>query len=237
MRYRLSAGLEFWGVAGCGRGTMTLDAGDEAAANPDIWLSTIGIGGRAALLPSDQSGGLALDLVTDGLFTRIGAEADVPLRDAVEAFVSRLRLGLESSWPRETAGGITLTPTLSTALRYDTGDAETGLGVEVGTGWGAGTADGSSGSSGNAASNSTASTDDMWLEGEIGYGFAAFNGNAVVTPYAGLSLSDGRGRRDWRLGGRISFLPGLDISIEGTRKEQQNAAPDHGVQLDINTAW
>ena len=75
----------------------------------------------------------------------------------------------------------------------------------------------------------------MRLEGEIGYGFAAFNGNAVITPYGGLSLSDGS--RDWRLGGRLSFSPGLDISIEGTRKEQQNNAPDHGVQLDINTAW
>ena len=50
----------------------------------------------------------------------------------------------------------------------------------------------------------------MRLEGEIGYGFAAFNGNAVITPYGGLSLSDGS--RDWRLGGRFSFSPGLDTA-------------------------
>ena len=69
----------------------------------------------------------------------------------------------------------------------------------------------------------------------MGYGFAAFSGNAVITPYGSLSLS--HGSRNWRLGGRLSFAPGLAISIEGTRNEQPNEAPDHGVRLDVNTAW
>ena len=301
VRYRPSEGLELWGVAGYGRGTMTLDADDEDPANPDIWLTMVGVGGRAALRSPDQSGGLALDLTTDGLFTRIGAEADLPLRDAVEAFVSRLRLGLESSWPRETADGITLTPTLSTALRWDAGDAENGFGVELGAGvaysnpnrgltlsadirgllsrqegeggmrlreWGGSgsirydrggdnlgltaSLSPSWGVSGSAkdqlwsevappfaatgdSGNDTASNGAVRLDSEVGYGFAAFNGNALITPYAHLGLADSR--RDWRLGGRFSFSPGLDISIEGTRKEQQNAAPDHGIRLDVNTAW
>ena len=129
--------------------------------------------------------------------------------------------------------GIGLTASLSPSWGVS-GSARDQLWSEIAppfpTAQGDATAD-ASGDSGN----STASTDAMRLEGEIGYGFAAFNGNAVITPYGGLSLADGS--RDWRLGGRLSFSPGLDISIEGTRKEQQNAAPDHGVQLDVNTTW
>ena len=139
VRYRPSADLEFWGVAGYGRGTMTLDADgktadDEATANPDIWLTTIGIGGRSALLTTEQTGGPAVDLTADALFTRTGADADIPLRDAVEAATTRVRLGVESSWPWQNANGTSLMPTLSTALRYDAGDAETGLDLEVGAG-------------------------------------------------------------------------------------------------------
>ena len=84
--------------------------------------------------------------------------------------------------------------------------------------------------SGNAVSN-----DAMQLEGEIGYGFAAFSGRAVITPYGGLYLSDSS--RDRRLGGRLSFSSALDISIEGNRKEQPNEALDHSIRLDLNTAW
>ena len=303
VRYWPSPGMAVWGVAGYGRGSMTLDADGEDAANPDIWLTMVGVGGRSSLLSAEQTGGLELDLTTDGLFTRIGAEADVPLRDAVEAFVSRLRLGLESSWRRETAGGITLTPTLSTALRYDAGDAENGFGVELGAGvaysnpnrglsfsldirglrgllsrqegegvmgfreWGGsgsirydhggdglgltvavspswGVADSRADQFWSEAappfttvakSASGSSDGTVRLDSEIGYGVVAFNGNAVITPYGGLSLSDGS--RDWRLGSRFSFLPGLDISIAGTRRESAAEPPDHGVQLDLTTTW
>ena len=141
----------------------------------------------------------------------------------------------------------------SGSARYDHGGDGLGLTASLSPSWGvAGSAkdqlwseiappfptaqgDGTADASGNTASNSTTSNDAMRLESEIGYGFAAFSGNAVITPYGGLSLADGS--RDWRLGGRLSFSPGLAISIEGTRKEQQNVAPDHGVQLDLNTAW
>ena len=133
-RFRPGPGMEFWGMAGYGRGTMTLDAEDEDPANPDIWLTTIVVGGRAALLPPQQTGGPALDLTADALLTRTGAATDLPLRDAVEATTTRLRLGLETSWIWKGENGTSLKPTLSTALRYDGGDVETGFGLEVGAG-------------------------------------------------------------------------------------------------------
>ena len=52
-------------------------------------------------------------------------------RDAV---VTRLRLGLESTYAMGLSNGSTLTPKLEIGLRHDDGDAETGLGVDFGAG-------------------------------------------------------------------------------------------------------
>ena len=101
-----------------------------------VAVSTIGIGGHGSLLTAEQTGSLSLDLTADVLHTRTGAAAAaVPLWDAVEASTTRVRVGVESAWPWQNADGTSVVPSLSTALRYDAGDAETGLGVEVGAGW------------------------------------------------------------------------------------------------------
>ena len=73
------------------------------------------------------------------------------------------------------------------------------------------------------------------LDGEVGYGFAAFNGNGIITPYGGLGLADGS--RHWRIGSQFSLSNGLDLRIEGSRNEQQREAPDHGIRLNLSTAW
>ena len=131
-------------------------------------------------------------------------------------------------------------------IRFDRGGDDLGLTVALSPSWGMtgsradqlwsevappfptakgeGSADGDGGNGSNAR-----------LESEVGYGFAAFSGNAVITPYAALGFADGS--RDWRLGSRLSFLSDLDISIEGTRRENRDAAPEHSIRLDLNTAW
>ena len=100
-------------MAGYGRGTMTVDADDEAATHPDIWLATIGVGGRGALLIPEEPDGPAVDLTAHLLHTRTGAAADIPLRDAIEASTTRVRLGLESTWPWQNADGTSVVPSLS----------------------------------------------------------------------------------------------------------------------------
>ena len=45
------------------------------------------------------------------------------------------------------------------------------------------------------------------------------------------------GSRDWRFGGRFSFLPGVGVSIEGVRRESKTAAPDQSVQLQFDATW
>ena len=296
-RIRLQPGVEFWGAAGYGRGAMTLEGEDGSSAKPDIWLTMAAVGGRSAVLLPATSGGFAVDVTADALFTSTGAEVAGSLQDAVDVATTRLRMGLEGSWNAKGSGGTSVVPTLTAALRYDAGDAETGLGVELGSGltftspdsgltlsadirgllsnqdgeegialreWGGrgslrynrGGDDlgltvalspswGATGSRANqlwseaalpfaTAGSSGTSNGTGRLDGEVGYGFAAFNG--TITPYGGLGVS--AGHRDWRLGSRFDlFSPSLRIRVEGERREQQNAAPDHGIRLNLHTAW
>ena len=55
------------------------------------------------------------------------------------------------------------------------------------------------------------------LEGEIGYGFGAFGGRGVVTPYGGLGLT-AAGDRTWR-------------------EPANDDAPEHGVQFRFTLRW
>ena len=56
------------------------------------------------------------------------------MRCPAGAEVTRLRLGLEGSQPFRLAEGATLTPSVEIGVRHDGGDAETGLGVDIGGG-------------------------------------------------------------------------------------------------------
>ncbi len=60
------------------------------------------------------------------------------------------------------------------------------------------------------------------LEAELGYGLKARPG--VVTAFAGLGLS-GDGARTWRLGARWALGPGVDLNLEGVRREAPTARP------------
>ena len=73
-----------------------------------------------------------LAATSDALWTRTSSERTRDLAASVSD-VTRLRLGLESSWHVPLGGG-ELTPKLEAGLRHDGGDAETGFGVELGGG-------------------------------------------------------------------------------------------------------
>ncbi|MCY4349614.1 MAG: spondin domain-containing protein [Thiotrichales bacterium] len=132
--WRASQQLNLWGAAGFGAGEMTLttDAGASMPADTDWTMAALGL--RSALL-APPAEGLALALVSDGLWVRTTSDRTEALA-ASEADVTRLRLGLEGSWRMalDAASGAHLTPNLALGLRHDGGDAETGLGVELGGG-------------------------------------------------------------------------------------------------------
>ena len=54
--------------------------------------------------------------------------------ESAEAEVTRLRFGLDGSWPLSLGDGGAVTPRLALGLRHDGGDAETGFGADIGGG-------------------------------------------------------------------------------------------------------
>ena len=129
----MSPRLTLWGAAGLGSGDLTLTpaGGDAAEAGLDWRLAAVGL--RSSLIDLPAAGGLGLALVSDALWTQTASDQTTGL-SASKADVTRLRLGLEGSWAVRLQRGGSLTPKLELGLRHDDGDAERGLGVELGGG-------------------------------------------------------------------------------------------------------
>ncbi len=77
------------------------------------------------------------------------------------------------------------------------------------------------------------------LEGEVGYGLAAFGGGFTGTPNLGFGISSS-GAREYRLGWRL--IPadggGFEVNIDAARREAANDdAPEHRVMLRSAVRW
>ena len=131
-RVRLTDRLQVWGLAGYGRGRMSLAEGG-GALETDIALVMGAFGGRGVLLSRVENGAVDLTLKSDGLILRVSGEETDGLPEAT-AEVSRVRLLLEGSVDALRGPAGVLTPSLQVGGRYDGGAAETGAGLEVGGG-------------------------------------------------------------------------------------------------------
>ena len=129
--YTLSDRVRLWGMGGFGRGVLTLTAAGDAAMETDIALAMAAIGSRSVL--ATAANGLTVALETDAFWVHTTSDATAGLL-AADADVTRLQLSLESSYAAVLENGSILTPSFELGLRHDGGDAETGLGVEVGGG-------------------------------------------------------------------------------------------------------
>ncbi len=74
---------------------------------------------------------------------------------------------------------------------------------------------------------------DPRVRAEMGYGLDAWGG--LLTPYAGLSVSDSN--EIYRLGGRFRIGERLSMNLEGDLRERVNAGPVHGVTLRGSLRW
>ena len=87
----------------------------------------------------------------------------------------------------------------------------------------------------DGAANGGAANDNappMRLEAELGYGFGAFAGRGLLTPYGGFSLA-GAGAQRYRIGGRFESGTSLSLSLEGARRKPANAAAAaHSIMLN-----
>ncbi|MDE0386125.1 MAG: choice-of-anchor D domain-containing protein [Defluviicoccus sp.] len=118
-----------WGTFGFSRGSMSVkDPGGRH--DGDISMLTGAAGASRQLL---QEGGFDLKLRGDALGSRLESRT-APGLPAVEGGVFRVRAAMEAGHEREVGNGARLRPSLEAGLRYDGGDAETGVGLELGGG-------------------------------------------------------------------------------------------------------
>ena len=132
-RYALTPRLGLWATAGYGWGSLSLNPdGDGSEYNPNTTMA-LGAVGMDGLLLDGGSEGLTLTTTADALFLKTGSEAVEGLESS-EGNISRLRLGLEATRPFPLSNGAALSPSLEVGLRQDSGDAETGFGMDLGAG-------------------------------------------------------------------------------------------------------
>ena len=135
--YDVNARTSVWGVVGYGVGEVSLTpARATTARETDLTHTMAAVGGRTALsVRSGRGGRFELALRSDARLTHTAADAVAGLLGATER-TRRVRMMLEGTGVVPLALGGVLTPTVEAGLRYDTGDAETGAGLEVGGGLG-----------------------------------------------------------------------------------------------------
>ena len=135
--YDVNARTSVWGVVGYGVGEVSLTpARATTARETDLTNTMAAVGGRAALsVRSGRAGRFELALRSDARLTNTAADAVAGLVGATER-TRLVRMMLEGAGVVPLALGGVLTPTVEAGLRYDTGDAETGAGLEVGGGLG-----------------------------------------------------------------------------------------------------
>ena len=133
LRYAVNERVDVWGVLGYGWGAMTLKPGPDATLETDTTLLMGSFGGRGLLLSAPDTAGFELAARTDAMLTRTTSGAVAGL-DSADADAHRLRLVLEGARPVLWPEGQRVTPSVTLGLRHDWGDAETGIGLELGGG-------------------------------------------------------------------------------------------------------
>ncbi len=135
LHYALTERLSVWGVLGYGQGTLQLTplrtgAPPQAPITTDMSMGMGALGLRGTLYTSATT---ELALKSDVLWTRTASDATTGLM-ATAGDTSRVRLLLTGQHQRDMGAGRALTPNMELGVRYDDGDAETGLGMELGAG-------------------------------------------------------------------------------------------------------
>ena len=76
------------------------------------------------------------------------------------------------------------------------------------------------------------------LDAQLGYGMSVdlLGTDALLMPYAGLTLADG-GTQAYRVGGRANLGSSFSLSLEGQRRESSGNAPAHGITLSGSLHW
>ena len=135
-RFEVNERVSAWGLLGFGSGEMTMTEAAHGQRFKTITRTDIGMrlgaaGIRGALLEADEEGGIDLALKADALLARFDWEKVSNEKDT-RVGSNRLRLALDGSRAFTLENGAVLKPSVELGLRHDSGDAETGAGIELG---------------------------------------------------------------------------------------------------------
>ena len=132
-RINLDARVSAWALAGAGSGSITLTRDGHDAMKTDLSMRMGALGVRGQVLDGTGPSGMRLDLKSDAMWvgTKSAHSADMK---GTQGDVTRLRLVAQGERDFVLAEQGTLTPSAELGLRHDGGDAETGMGVELGAG-------------------------------------------------------------------------------------------------------
>ena len=132
-RYGLTPRLDIWAIAGIGWGNLSLQPdGRDVEYTPDASLTMTAVG-MDGLLVDGGAEGFSLTATADVLTVRTTSEAVDGLASS-EDNISRSRLALAATRPVPLSDGSSLVPSLEMGIRQDSGDAETGFGMELDAG-------------------------------------------------------------------------------------------------------
>ncbi len=131
-RYTLTPRLGVWATAGYGWGELSFQPDGEDEYTPSTTMIMGALGMDGVLLDGGDEG-ITLSSTADVLTMKTSSE-DVDGLDSSEGSVSRLRLGIEAARPFPLASGASLLPSMEVGIRQDSGDAETGFGLDLGAG-------------------------------------------------------------------------------------------------------
>ena len=133
-RFDLNERTNVWVTLGYGVGDLSLiPERSDVPIETGLTNELAAFGGRTRLTKrSDGASMFELALRPDARFTRTTSDTVVHLVGSTGT-TGRVRMLLEGSGSIPVFTDGVLSPTLEAALRYDTGDAETGAGLEIGT--------------------------------------------------------------------------------------------------------
>ena len=132
LRYAPDAKSEFWTILGAGRGEIENErVADVTRETSDITMWMGAAGARRSLVSVEA---LDLALLGDVGFARVETEDGLQAIHGLTVDAWRARLGAEGSHTASLASGATLTSFVEVAGRYDGGDGDDEVGLEVSPG-------------------------------------------------------------------------------------------------------
>ena len=132
-RLDLTAKVSAWVLAGVGAGELTLRSEQAGDMPTDISMRLGAIGVKGRLLDGSGPSGIGLNIKSDAMWVEMKND-DTPELLGASASATRLRVSLQGERVFGSEYGSEFVPNAEIGIRHDSGDAETGTGIELGAG-------------------------------------------------------------------------------------------------------